>query len=108
LYLRIAQDYRFKVVPEFLFGYRQLHGGMSSNRESMAWRTGICWTGETASAYARVFTVSTRSYYLYLAYDCHPPTAERELPLAAGADQRVFTRRVVFIFWWSKQRDVQR
>lgn len=36
LYLRIAEHYQIKVVPEFLVGYRKLSNGMSSNYKSMA------------------------------------------------------------------------
>ena len=36
LYLRIAEYYQFRVVPEFLVGYRQSTGSMSSNFASMA------------------------------------------------------------------------
>lgn len=35
LYLRIAERYQFRVVPEVLVGYRQVSGGMSSNSRSM-------------------------------------------------------------------------
>ena len=36
LYLRIAEYYQFKVVPEFLLGYRQLNASMSGNCMTMA------------------------------------------------------------------------
>ncbi|MBW4490163.1 MAG: glycosyltransferase family 2 protein [Trichocoleus desertorum ATA4-8-CV12] len=36
LYLRIADAYEFRVVPEFLVGYRQLLGSMASNSKAMA------------------------------------------------------------------------
>lgn len=36
LYLRIAEYYQFKVVPEFLVGYRQITSSMSSNCAEMA------------------------------------------------------------------------
>jgi glycosyltransferase involved in cell wall biosynthesis len=36
LYLRIAENYSFRVVPEFLFGYRKARVAMSSNPASMA------------------------------------------------------------------------
>lgn len=36
LYLRIADAYEFRVVPEFLVGYRQLLGSMASNSRAMA------------------------------------------------------------------------
>lgn len=35
LYIRIAEFYQFLVVPEFLLGYRQVIGSMSSNDTSM-------------------------------------------------------------------------
>lgn len=35
LYLRIAEFYQFRVVPEFLVGYRQVTGSMASNCMSM-------------------------------------------------------------------------
>ena len=36
LYLRIAECYQVKVVPEFLIGYRQITSSMSRNYQSMA------------------------------------------------------------------------
>lgn len=36
LYLRIAESYQFRVVPEFLLGYRQVTGSMSENSTVMA------------------------------------------------------------------------
>ena len=36
IYLRIAKFYQFRVVPEFLVGYRQLIGSMSTNYMAMA------------------------------------------------------------------------
>lgn len=36
LYLRLAECYRFRVVPEFLIGYRQVEGSMSCNGAPMA------------------------------------------------------------------------
>lgn len=35
LYLRIAERYQFRVIPEFLMGYRQVVGSMSTNYEVM-------------------------------------------------------------------------
>jgi GT2 family glycosyltransferase len=35
LYLRIAEKYQFRVVPEFLIGYRQIIGSMSCNTHAM-------------------------------------------------------------------------
>lgn len=36
LYLRIADGYEFRAIPEFLVGYRQLLGSMASNCRAMA------------------------------------------------------------------------
>jgi hypothetical protein len=36
IYLRIAELYQFRVVPEFLIGYRQVKGSMSKSYQSMA------------------------------------------------------------------------
>jgi glycosyltransferase involved in cell wall biosynthesis len=36
IYLRIAEFYQFRVVPEFLIGYRQVKGSMSKSYQSMA------------------------------------------------------------------------
>lgn len=36
IYLRVAECYQFRVVPEFLIGYRQVTGSMSDNSTSMA------------------------------------------------------------------------
>lgn len=36
IYLRIAEFYQFRVVPEFLVGYRQVTGSMSDNSTAMA------------------------------------------------------------------------
>ena len=36
LYLRIAEQYQFKVVPEFLIGYRKLFDSMSGDYQQMA------------------------------------------------------------------------
>lgn len=36
IYLRIAEYYQFRVVPEFLIGYRQINGSMSRNYKSMS------------------------------------------------------------------------
>ncbi|GAX42585.1 family 2 glycosyl transferase [Tolypothrix sp. NIES-4075] len=36
IYLRIAEYYQFRVVPEFLIGYRQVRGSMSKSYKSMA------------------------------------------------------------------------
>lgn len=35
MYLRIAEPYEFRVVPEFLIGYRQVIGSMAGNYKSM-------------------------------------------------------------------------
>ena len=74
LYLRIAQHYRFKVAPEFLFGYRKLRGSMSSNPDSMAnsHRYLLKKVKERHPTVPSAFYhLSTSSYYLRIANECH-------------------------------------
>lgn len=43
MYLRIAEFYQFRVVPEFLVGYRQVVGSMSANYLTMAKSYELVW-----------------------------------------------------------------
>jgi hypothetical protein len=74
LYSRIAQYYPFKVVPEFLFGYRKSRSSMSSNPDSMA-RSHRHMLERVKQRHPRVpksfYRLSTSSFYLYMAYECH-------------------------------------
>jgi len=71
LYLRIAEYYEFRVVPEFLIGYRQLVSSMSSNHQKMAKSYSII----IADARQRnpklpvdIIRASSRNFYVYLSY----------------------------------------
>ena len=74
LYLRIARHYRFRVVPEFLFAYRKFRHSMSSDTARMA------RSHQRLLEYARArhptlpsafCRLSTSSFSLYLAHECH-------------------------------------
>lgn len=43
LYLRIARDYEFRVVPDFLVGYRKSPGSMSTDSQQMARSRSLIW-----------------------------------------------------------------
>jgi len=71
LYLRIAERYEFRVVPEFLVGYRQVMGSMSCNYAAMAKSHQLTM----ADAQQRntntpdiIYRWSRSSYCLYLAH----------------------------------------
>jgi glycosyltransferase involved in cell wall biosynthesis len=71
LYLRIAEFYKFQVVPEFLVGYRKLPNSMSGDYISMANSRNLVWES-IQQKYPRIPTtikrLSNSSYYIYLAY----------------------------------------
>jgi glycosyltransferase involved in cell wall biosynthesis len=74
LYLRIAEQCSFRVVPEFLFGYRKLRSGMSSDPESMArsHQHVLKKVKELHRTVPRTFSLlSTSSYYLRIAREYH-------------------------------------
>jgi glycosyltransferase involved in cell wall biosynthesis len=74
LYLRIAQYYRFTVVPEFLFGYRVLQSGMSANTHAMA-KSHRYLLEKIKLRHPHTpevfYQLSQSSYYLYLARKCN-------------------------------------
>jgi len=74
LYLRIAQEYQFKAVPKFLFGYRKLRSGMSSDPDSMA-RSHRHVLKKVSQRHPRArrafYRLSTSSYYLRIAREYH-------------------------------------
>jgi len=74
LYIRTAEIFTIRVVPEYLVAYRQKSSGMSCNAEGM--------TGSFAVTMRRVrerhddlpaatFRWSDGYFYLYLAYKCY-------------------------------------
>lgn len=69
LYLRIAHKYKFKVVPEFLVGYRKVADGMSQNCEMMARAHALVLTNvQRLSSIPRpILALSKSSFYIYLA-----------------------------------------
>jgi glycosyltransferase involved in cell wall biosynthesis len=74
LYLRIARHYQFRVVPDFLFGYRKIGASMSCDATSMA-RSHQFLLEKLHHRHPRLPTafrqLSTSSFYLYLAHECH-------------------------------------
>lgn len=70
LYLRIAERYKFRVVPEFLIGYRKLANSMSSDGEVMAksllevWKSVFRKYPKTPKT---IYRLSMSSFYMYLA-----------------------------------------
>lgn len=73
LYLRIAKFYEFRVVSEFLVGYRQLNGSMSCDYLAMAkCHDAILWsTQDRPSKIAQIlFNLSKSSLYMYFARQC--------------------------------------
>lgn len=70
LHLRIAQYYQFKVVPEYLVGYRQIASSMSCNYAAMA--KGHSLIMADVRRYHRevpesVYRWSSSNFYIYLA-----------------------------------------
>ena len=70
LYLRIAEYYQFKVVPEFLIGYRKLPHSMSANYMQMAESRYLIWQS-VKKKYPRIPNIMGRlslsSLYMNLA-----------------------------------------
>jgi len=70
LYLRVAQRYQFKVVPEFLVGYRKSGHSMSRNFEQMAKSHSLLLEGARTrqpKAPAFVYRISRGNLYAYFA-----------------------------------------
>lgn len=70
LYLRIAEHYEFRVVPEFLVGYRKLPGSMSTDSGQMARSRYLIWQ-KIRHRYPRIPVaierLSNSSFYIHLA-----------------------------------------
>lgn len=74
LYLRIAQQYSFRVVPAFLFGYRKPQNAMTSDFRLMAEshrRVLELVRQRHPSLPAALYLFSTSSFYLHLAQECY-------------------------------------
>jgi glycosyltransferase involved in cell wall biosynthesis len=74
LYLRIAERCQFRVVPEFMVGYRRHGRSMSSDASSMA-RSHVQLLRKIKQRHPEIprvlYWLSTSSLYLYLAHECH-------------------------------------
>jgi glycosyltransferase involved in cell wall biosynthesis len=74
LYLRLANHYKFSVVPQFLVGYRKAIGSMSGDFSQMArsQRMILQKVKDTVPGIPEfLYRLSFSSFYLYLAYQCH-------------------------------------
>lgn len=73
LYLRLADQYDYSVVPEFLVGYRKLSTGMSGDFSQMA-RSHRLMLQTARSQHPElpdfIYRISCSSFYLYLAQQC--------------------------------------
>jgi glycosyltransferase involved in cell wall biosynthesis len=71
IYLRIAENYEFKVVPDFLIGYRQRISSMSSNLPVML-KSYILVIADVQTRYPEIPSIiyqwSASIYYMYLSY----------------------------------------
>ncbi|WP_333300587.1 hypothetical protein [Microcoleus sp. B13-B4] len=68
LFLRIAEHYQFKVVPEFLVGYRQIASSMSSNYAAMAKSHSLIMADvrqQHPEIPANIYRWSNSSFYIY-------------------------------------------
>ncbi|MBE9034289.1 glycosyltransferase family 2 protein [aff. Roholtiella sp. LEGE 12411] len=69
LYLRIAECYQFRVVRDFLVGYRQISRSMSSDYKSMAKSYNLCMASflkRHPEIPSYVYSLSASSFYIYL------------------------------------------
>jgi glycosyltransferase involved in cell wall biosynthesis len=74
LYLRIAEQFQFRVVPEFLVGYRRPAGSMSSDASSMvnSHRLLLQRIGQRHRRIPRfLYQLSASSLATHLAHECH-------------------------------------
>ncbi|MEM9119170.1 MAG: glycosyltransferase family A protein [Cyanobacteria bacterium P01_F01_bin.56] len=93
LYLRLAERFKFAVVPEFLVGYRKVTSSMSGDFSQMARSQALMLKAvqyQHPEIPAFLYRLSQSSFYLYLAYQCdlagHAPRALAWLKEAAIVD----------------------
>lgn len=70
LYLRIAEYYQFRVVPEFLVGYRKIFSSMSCNYASMAKSHSLIMADvcqRHPEIISNIYQWSSSNFYVYLA-----------------------------------------
>lgn len=68
LFLRIAEHYQFKVVPEFLVGYRQISSSMSCNYAAMAKSHSLIMADvrqQHPEIPTKIYRWSNSSFYMY-------------------------------------------
>ncbi|NJM70772.1 MAG: glycosyltransferase [Scytonema sp. RU_4_4] len=71
IYLRIAENYQFRVVPEFLIGYRQVKASMSNSCQAMAKSYNLFmedFKKRHPEIPTHIYNWSASSYYVYLAW----------------------------------------
>lgn len=80
LYLRIAENYEFRVVPEFLVGYRKLHHSMSYDYDRMARSHALMLQGaQQRHPVSRwLYRLSCSSFYLYFGHQASEHGADQE------------------------------
>lgn len=69
MHLRIAEYYQYKVIPEYLIGYRQIFSSMSCNYASMANSHILVMTNvreKHPDISRKIFQWSSSSFYMYL------------------------------------------
>ena len=70
LYLRIAEHYQFRVIPEFLVSYRKLSNSMSCDYTAMAKSRYLIWQSirqKYPNIPKIIHRLSSSSFYMYLA-----------------------------------------
>ncbi len=74
LYLRLAEEFEFRFVPEFLVSYRKIQHSMSCNYSSMA-KSHTLMLQSVRQNHLNlpefIYRLSSSSFYIYLARQCH-------------------------------------
>ncbi len=98
LYLRLAELYEFRVVPEFLIGYRKLPESMSMGNPATMARSHELLMERTKLKHPRMrqfaISFSAGSYYLHLSSACRRNGSFRE---AVRWSRRALVRGHVFV-----------
>ncbi len=74
LYLRIADSYQFRVVPEFMVGYRKMTNSMSRDYTKMAKSHTLVMQAvrqKHPEIWAAIYGFSSSSLYIYFAHQSH-------------------------------------
>lgn len=104
IYLRIAEYYEFRVVPEFLVGYRQVIGSMAGNYNSMVKSYDLVMTDvqqRHPRIPDRIYRLSNTFYYNYLLGKVYASGAHWNTLLclfkALKSDKAIFLRPGVYV-----------